>query len=166
MQTNLRRVVRCRRISGGYCRAMQTNLRRGAMGAPPVAESSDLSEWQRSVCNAAALSARRTQGTATGHSQTNLRRGGRCKRIDRAFIQYAPLPHTTPPSCLRQATSPYTGEAFSGRRGRYIFLFLIQKSRHPKVSAPLFYFTSEPPHSTTVKPVRSGAVSSCASRFT
>ena len=41
-----------------------------------------------------------------------------CRRIDRAFIQYAPLPHTTPPSCLRQATSPYTGEAFSGRRGR------------------------------------------------
>ena len=41
-------------------------LRWGAMGAPPVAESSDLSEWQRSVCNAAALSARRTPGTATG----------------------------------------------------------------------------------------------------
>ena len=36
------------------------------MGAPPVAESSDLSEWQRSVCNAGVPSPRRTQGTATG----------------------------------------------------------------------------------------------------
>ena len=36
------------------------------MGAPPVAESSDLSEWQRSVCNAGAPPPRRTQGTATG----------------------------------------------------------------------------------------------------
>ena len=35
-------------------------------GLPPVAESSDLSEWPWSVCNAAAPSARRTQGTATG----------------------------------------------------------------------------------------------------
>ena len=38
----------------------------GAMGAPPVAESSDLSEWPRSVSDAAAPSARRAPGTATG----------------------------------------------------------------------------------------------------
>ena len=31
-----------------------------------MAESSDLSEWPRSVCNAGAPSPRRTQGTATG----------------------------------------------------------------------------------------------------
>ena len=41
------------------------SFRAGAMGAPPVAEASDLSEWQRSVCNAGAPSPRRTQGTAT-----------------------------------------------------------------------------------------------------
>ena len=33
-----------------------------------MAESREPSEWQRSVCNAAAPSARRTQGTATGHN--------------------------------------------------------------------------------------------------
>ncbi len=42
------------------------------MRAPPVAESSELSEWQRSVCNAAALSARRAPGTATGHGEQLL----------------------------------------------------------------------------------------------
>ena len=36
------------------------------MGAPPVAGASDLSEWQRSVRDAAAPSARRAPGTATG----------------------------------------------------------------------------------------------------
>ena len=36
------------------------------MGAPPGAESSDLSEWPRSVSDAAAPSARRAPGTATG----------------------------------------------------------------------------------------------------
>ena len=41
--------------------------RGGAMRLPPVAESRELSEWQRSVCNDAAPSARRTQGTATGY---------------------------------------------------------------------------------------------------
>jgi hypothetical protein len=38
----------------------------GAMGAPPVAESSDLSEWQRSADDEAAPSARKMPGTATG----------------------------------------------------------------------------------------------------
>ncbi len=41
----------------------------GAKGAPPVAESSDLSEWPQSVRNAVAPSARRTPGTATGNSK-------------------------------------------------------------------------------------------------
>ena len=36
------------------------------MGAPPVAESSDLSEWPRSADDVAALSARNMPGTATG----------------------------------------------------------------------------------------------------
>jgi len=36
------------------------------MGTPPVAEASDLSEWPRSVSDAAAPSARRAPGTATG----------------------------------------------------------------------------------------------------
>ena len=36
------------------------------MGAPPVAEASDLSEWQRSIADAAAPSARKISGTATG----------------------------------------------------------------------------------------------------
>ena len=38
-----------------------------------MAESSDWSEWQRSVCNAAAPSARRTQGTATGNRNKPLK---------------------------------------------------------------------------------------------
>ena len=40
----------------------------GAMGAPPAAESSDLSEWQRSIADAAAPSARKISGTATGRA--------------------------------------------------------------------------------------------------
>ena len=36
------------------------------MGAPPVAGSSDLSEWPRSADDAAAPSARKMPGTATG----------------------------------------------------------------------------------------------------
>ena len=36
---------------------------------PPVAESREGSEWLRSVCNAGALSPRRTPGTATGLQQ-------------------------------------------------------------------------------------------------
>ena len=51
----------------------------GAMGAPPVAESSDLSEWQRSVCNAGAPSPRRTPGTATGeHLRVNTENESFC----------------------------------------------------------------------------------------
>ena len=56
----------------------QRTVRWGAKGAPPVAESSDLSEWPRSVCNAAALSARRTQGTATG-CYNHFRHRRKCK---------------------------------------------------------------------------------------
>ena len=37
------------------------------MGAPPVAEPSDLSEWPRSADDDAAPSARKLPGTATGH---------------------------------------------------------------------------------------------------
>ena len=39
----------------------------GSEGSGAGGGRSDLSEWQRSVCNAAAPSARRTPGTATGH---------------------------------------------------------------------------------------------------
>ena len=42
---------------------------------------SDPSEWPRSVCNAAALSARRTQGTATGGYLNFCPKGKKCKRI-------------------------------------------------------------------------------------
>ena len=38
----------------------------GAMGAPPAAESSDLSEWPRSADDDGAPSARKLPGTATG----------------------------------------------------------------------------------------------------
>ena len=41
------------------------------MGAPPVAESSDLSEWQRSTDDEAAPSARKLSGTATGHGHSS-----------------------------------------------------------------------------------------------
>ena len=44
----------------------------GAMGAPPVAESSDLSEWLRSTAEAAAPSATKMSGTATGARQVLL----------------------------------------------------------------------------------------------
>jgi hypothetical protein len=39
----------------------------GSEGSAAGGRRSDPSEWQRSVCNAAAPSARRTTGTATGH---------------------------------------------------------------------------------------------------
>jgi len=39
----------------------------GSEGSAAGGRYSDPSEWQRSVCNAAAPSARRTPGTATGH---------------------------------------------------------------------------------------------------
>ena len=39
---------------------------RGAMGAPPVAESSDLSEWQRSTAAKERRRRRQMWGTATG----------------------------------------------------------------------------------------------------
>ena len=41
------------------------------MGAPPAAESSDLSEWPRSADDDAALSARKLTGTATGRARLN-----------------------------------------------------------------------------------------------
>ena len=46
----------------------------GASRPPPVAESREASEWQRSVCNAAPPWARRTPGTATGHRHNNTYR--------------------------------------------------------------------------------------------
>ena len=42
---------------------------RGSDGSAASGRASDLSEWQRSVCNAGAQSPRRTQGTATGARQ-------------------------------------------------------------------------------------------------
>ena len=39
----------------------------GSEGSAAGGRCGDPSEWQRSVCNAVALSARRTPGTATGH---------------------------------------------------------------------------------------------------
>ena len=48
------------------------NRFRGAMGAPPVAESSDLSEWPRSADDEAGLSARKLPGTATGQRHKPL----------------------------------------------------------------------------------------------
>jgi len=47
----------------------------GSDGSAACGGYSDLSEWQWSVCNAAALSARRTPGTTTGiswHTPTYL----------------------------------------------------------------------------------------------
>ena len=43
-----------------------TGRRRGSDASAASGRESELSEWQRSVCNAAALPARRTPGTATG----------------------------------------------------------------------------------------------------
>ena len=45
--------------------------RPGSEGSAAGGRGSDPSEWQRSVCNAAALSARRTPGTANGHRHHN-----------------------------------------------------------------------------------------------
>jgi len=61
------------------------------MGAPPGAESSDLSEWPRSVCNAAALTARRTPGTAT------------VQRIDKGNVQRDQAPQTFIVQCTMTA---------------------------------------------------------------
>ena len=40
------------------------------MGAPPVAESSDLSEWQRSIADEGFSKPRKISGTATGDDLT------------------------------------------------------------------------------------------------
>ena len=45
----------------------------GSEGSAAGGGRSDPSEWQRSVCNAAASSARRTPGTATGHRHISRR---------------------------------------------------------------------------------------------
>jgi len=50
-------------VQGSIADAADLSARK-ILGTPNGA--SDLSEWPRSVCNAAAPSARRTQGTATG----------------------------------------------------------------------------------------------------
>ncbi len=54
------------------CNADERCPRWGAMGAPPVAESSDLSEWLRSTAEEGALSPTMMSGTATGLTERNI----------------------------------------------------------------------------------------------
>ena len=73
------------------------------MGAPPVAESSDLSEWQRSVDDAAVLPARKMPGTATGNRWTGPPRAQKKnpRPKSRRFMLALPIfPGSRPPSIV------------------------------------------------------------------
>ena len=55
-----------------YIMHSKWHARRGSEGSAACGRCSDLSEWQRSAYDAAALSARKMPGTATGHDQPRI----------------------------------------------------------------------------------------------
>ena len=100
MKYSARQVFCCASVRG---RLFSPIFFGGAMGAPPVAGSSDLSEWQRSADDAATPLARNMPSTATGDvSEADWG----------SYLIFTALP----PTSLTLAHLPHQREVFHGRR--------------------------------------------------